>query len=80
MWRSLFLAIGIYGCLLGAQCMFLERAVLQKKETVAAPAPFMSASVRSKEISPPDWAPWSLLSFGVVTLLYSFTLPKRFAA
>jgi hypothetical protein len=26
---------------------------------------------------PPDWAPWSLLSLGAVTIIYSFTIPKR---
>jgi hypothetical protein len=33
--------------------------------------------LRNKEITPPAWAPWSLMSFGAVTLLYSFTIPKR---
>jgi hypothetical protein len=30
-----------------------------------------------REISPPDWAPWTLMSGGAVVMLYSFTLPKR---
>jgi hypothetical protein len=34
---------------------------------------------KNKEVSPPAWAPWSLLSLGAVTLLYSFTIPKRAA-
>jgi hypothetical protein len=32
---------------------------------------------RNKEVTPPEWAPWSLMSLGAVTLLYSFTLPGR---
>jgi hypothetical protein len=30
-----------------------------------------------REISPPDWAPWTLLAGGAVVMLYSFTIPQR---
>jgi hypothetical protein len=30
-----------------------------------------------KAYTPPDWAPWSLMSAGAVIMLYSFTVPKR---
>jgi hypothetical protein len=81
MWRSFFLATGVYCCLLGAQSLAVDRAILSKKEQ--SPARFMNMSfpgsslVRNKELTTPDWAPWSLMSFGAVTLLYSFTIPKR---
>jgi hypothetical protein len=81
MWRSFFLAAGVYCCLLGAQSLAVERAVLSRKEN--APSRFMNMSfgstnlARNKEITPPAWAPWSLMSLGAVTLLYSFTIPKR---
>ena len=32
-----------------------------------------------KQIVPPPWAPWSLLSSGAVMCLYSFTIPRRVA-
>ena len=80
MWRSFFLAAGVYCCLLGAQSLTVDKAVLSSKEP--APARLMNMNfggsmVRNREITPPPWAPWSLMSLGAVTLLYSFTIPKR---
>jgi len=77
MWRAFFLAIGIYCCLLGAQCLAVDRMVLNLDK---APSGGMMASFepsRSREFVPPDWAPWTLLSGGAVTILYSFTIPRR---
>jgi hypothetical protein len=81
MWRSFFLASGVYCCLLGAQSLAVDRVVLADKEP--APSRWLGMNVggnnlvRNKEVAPPAWAPWSLMSFGAVTLLYSFTIPKR---
>jgi hypothetical protein len=36
-----------------------------------------SLNPAKRELVPTDWAPWSLISGGAVTILYSFTLPKR---
>jgi hypothetical protein len=69
MWRSFFLAVGAYCCLLGVQSLAVEKAVL-KPETSLAQA-------GRSEIAPPDWAPWSLLGTGAVVVLYSFTIPQR---
>jgi hypothetical protein len=65
MWRSLFLALGLFALLLGVQCMFIDRA---------------RWSGDGGEIVPADWAPWSLMSTGAVVILYSFTLPKKLKA
>ena len=84
MWRAFFLAGGAYCCLLGLQCLTVDKLVLSSEEPVQQR--FMGVSVpsmgsmnvtRNKEITPPDWAPWSLMSLGAVTLLYSVTLPGR---
>lgn len=79
MWRSFFLASGVYCCLLGAQSLAVDRAVLTSKHPVASRLNlnFGSSLGKNKEITPPAWAPWSLMSLGAVTLLYSFTIPKR---
>ncbi len=81
MWRSFFLASGVYCCLLGAQSLAVDRVMLADKEPVPARLLNMNLTgnnaARNKEITPPAWAPWSLMSFGAVTLLYSFTIPKR---
>jgi hypothetical protein len=80
-WRSVFVAIGIYLVLLGAQCLGVQKFVLNKRE----PPPQQSASLFSqppsvgsqKQISPAPWAPWSLMGAGMVVCLYSFSIPKR---
>lgn len=77
MWRALFWAIGLYAVLLGAQCMLIDRAVLHDSKPASTGA-FSSFTQSSQQtFVPPEWAPWSLITFGVITLLYSFTIPKR---
>lgn len=74
MWRALFLAVGIFCCVLGAECLVIEKATMTPR---ASDKSLMGLSVRKRELTPSDWAPWSLLSAGTVTILYSFTLPQR---
>jgi hypothetical protein len=69
MWRSFFLALGAYCCLLGVEALALERAELKVDA--------MGAQSTWHEIVPPDWAPWSLMGAGAVVMLYSFTIPQR---
>lgn len=80
MWRSLFLAMGIVLCILGAECLVLEKAVLARNDEqpdqtksylVSAPEP------SREEFEPPEWLPWGLISFGAVVILYSYSLPRR---
>ena len=71
MWRSLFLAVGAYTCLLGVEALAIEKAVLKQPEN-GQPRKFLK-----EDITPPDWAPWSLMASGAVVTLYSFTIPKR---
>ena len=71
MWRSFFLAVGAYCCLLGMEALAVEKAVLK----VSSNTGMMASSTR--EVVPPDWAPWSLLGAGAVVVLYSFTVPQR---
>ncbi len=68
MWRSFFLAIGAYCCLLGVEALAIERAVLKNTAGTIQ---------TSRDVIPPDWAPWSLLGAGAVVVLYSFTVPQR---
>ena len=80
MWRALFLAIGISLCFLGAETLVVDRAIL------ASPADDDRAtselyddyapSTPRRAIVPPDWAPWSLLSAGVVVTLYAMTFHR----
>ena len=73
MWRALFLALGIYCCVLGGECLLIDKATLTTKSSQQG----VLGVARKKEIVPSEWAPWSLLSAGAVTILYSFTLPQR---
>jgi hypothetical protein len=78
MWRSLFIAIGVTACILGVECLLIDKATLIDRNAplpVAGVASPVAASTR--EIVPPEWAPWSLLSAGAVVMLYSITLPKK---
>lgn len=71
MWRSLFLAVGAYCCLLGIEALAVERAVLK------ADSPTLAQFTTAREIVPPDWAPWTMMAAGAVVMLYSFTIPQR---
>lgn len=70
MWRALFLALGAYTILLGLEALAVERAVLKRPENA-------DAAFQTRVLSPPDWAPWSLMGAGTVVVLYSFSLPRR---
>jgi len=71
MWRSLFLALGAYTCLLGVEALAIEKAVLKKPQE-GHPTQYVK-----EDIVPPVWAPWSLMATGAVVVLYSFTIPRR---
>ena len=71
MWRSLFLALGAYTCLLGVEALAIEKAVVKK------PTRDEAQRYVERDIVPPDWAPWSLMAGGAVVVLYSFTIPRR---
>ena len=80
MWRSVFLATGIGLCILGAECLVMDKVVLAKEEqTPLAPVAFLESTPlsASREIRPPEWAPWTLLSSGAVVILYSYSIPRR---
>ena len=84
MWRALFLAIGITICILGAECLAVERFELAGDAPPSeepAPATLFGSpppplAGPSREIVPPEWAPWSLLSAGAVIILYSLTINR----
>ena len=83
MWRAFFLAVGIYMCIVGAECMAVERFELAAAEVDSgepspvtlfgnAPGPISA----SRDIVPPEWAPWSFLSAGAVIILYALTINR----
>jgi hypothetical protein len=80
MWRAFFLAIGVYLCILGVECLAVERVVLKVHDRSAAAGSLVDAASsqsQPKVVIPPPWAPWSLMATGTVVMLYSFTIPRR---
>jgi hypothetical protein len=78
MWRALALAIGISLCILGGECLLIDKAVLASSKPAASESTLGGGTAKDpKEIQPPEWAPWTLISMGAVVMLYSFTIPKR---
>lgn len=82
MWRTFFGAIGAALLILGGECLVVEKAVFAKSAQ-AAPAvmspfddPVAPKPPANRELRPPEWAPWSLLSAGAVIILYTFTLRR----
>ena len=75
MLRAFFLAIGMFAFILGLECLVIDKAVLMPSRDASTVAQQLAPRVR--EITPPEWAPWSLLSGGAVVMLYSFTVPAK---
>ena len=65
MWKSFFLAAGIFACILGVELLVVDSVVVDAGKD--SPRTFIA----------PDWAPWSLISVGAVTILHFCTLPKK---
>jgi hypothetical protein len=69
MWKSVFLAAGIAACLAGVELLLIDSAVVLPMDGRGEPRVFAA----------PDWAPWSLISAGAVTILHFCGLPSSAA-
>jgi hypothetical protein len=82
MWRAVFLSLGIFLMVVGAECLAVDTAYLRLRDD---PPPQNSPIDAKQEIgpqktlTPAPWTPWSLMSSGAVVCLYSFTIPRRVA-
>ena len=84
MLRASFFAGGMFIIMLGISTMFVDKLVLHGQEDSRRDPNFrgMFTSVnadRQHVFDPPDWAGFSLLSVGGITILYSLALPKSFS-
>jgi hypothetical protein len=70
MWRALFLGLGMFLLLVGLECLLIDQATINNPSEEGGP--------KIVTFAPPDWVPWSLVSAGAVTILYSYTLPQKF--
>ena len=67
MWKSFFLAAGIFAFVVGLELLVIDSAVILPADGRSGPRPFTA----------PDWLPWSLISAGAITVLHYVTLPKK---
>ncbi len=66
MWKSIFLALGIFTFVMGVESLLIDSATFASH-----------AGDGAHDLVPAEWAPWSLMSAGAVVVLYSFTLPQK---
>jgi hypothetical protein len=77
--RAFFAAVGISLCILGAECLLVDSAVLASAEKlpVAQNSLYVAApTVEKKVVKTPEWAPWTFLSAGTIILIYAVTLKR----
>jgi hypothetical protein len=80
--KSCFFAIGMFATLCGVSLLFVDKVVLngnEEPQTESAISSMFSSVTpeQQKVIDPPEWAAFSLMSVGAVTMLYSVALPKK---
>jgi hypothetical protein len=66
MWKSFFLASGLFACVLGIELLVIDSATIMPLDGRGSP----------RIVTAPDWAPWTLISAGAVTILHFATLPR----
>ena len=66
MWKSFFLATGLFASALGFELLMIDSATILP----------LDGRGGSRVFTAPDWAPWTLISAGAVTILHFATLPK----
>ncbi|TWU26648.1 hypothetical protein Pla52o_05010 [Novipirellula galeiformis] len=82
MWRSIFIALGIMAVIIGVECLLIDSATIYQGESakvvnMADPSGVMASP--PKVFRPKDWMPWSLLSGGILTIVYTYLIPIRYA-
>ena len=80
--RSIFCSIGLFVFLWGAAFLMVDKLVLDMDAKSDREEGFRGMFItvndnRERLIDPPDWAAFSLMSVGSVTMLYAVALPKR---
>lgn len=67
MWKSFFLAVGTFACIVGIELLVIDSAVVLPPDGRGGPTYFTA----------PDWLPWSLISAGTIMVLHYVTLPRK---
>jgi hypothetical protein len=83
MLRAMFFAAGTFVTLTGLLLFRVDRIVLTAAADASATSsmPLDLVSTRlpdgCREVDPPAWLPYTLASTGVLTILYTFALPRK---
>ena len=82
MLRSIFFSLGMFVALWGGAFLVIDKMVLNTDSDPNGQGGFrglFGGANQSKKrvIDPPDWAAFSLMSLGTVTMLYAVALPKK---
>lgn len=82
MLRAFFFSVGVTVTLWGASFLLIDKVVLNMEDPVPTRRGFRGlfrgvGMTQKKTLDPPDWAAFSMLSLGAVTMLYSVALPKK---
>ena len=82
MMRSSFFSIGLFVVLWGVSFLFVDKLILKntgdESPNLGLRRMFTSNNARREKVfDPPDWAAFSLMSVGAVTMLYAVALPKK---
>jgi len=80
--RSIFFSTGLFVLLWGISFLAIDKVVLNMEQSPGRNSGFrgMFSGIgvkQKKEFDPPEWAAFSLMSVGTVTMLYSVALPKK---
>ena len=85
MMRSTFFSLGLFVTLWGVAFLFVDKVELTVKEEQKQQTGFrgfLSKFSKPNEkqhrvIDPPEWAAFTMMSVGAVTMLYAVALPKK---
>lgn len=84
MLRAVFIAVGTFVTLTGLVLFRVDRIVLTASAVdspAASSTPLDLVSTQlpdgCREVDPPAWLPYTLASTGVLTILYTFALPRK---
>jgi hypothetical protein len=80
--RAAFFATGLFVTLVGSGFLAVDKMILNVREDAPQMEGFrglFSATPHDHKVvfDPPEWAAFSMMSIGTVTMLYAAALPKR---
>jgi hypothetical protein len=80
--RSVFFSLGLFVTLWGASLLLVDKLVLNSDADPQNKSGFRglfqnTSQAKKRVVDPPDWAAFSLMSVGTVTMLYAVALPKK---